>query len=419
MISVHGIERQEKEREFVPNQTDLEQAFNSFNEISLRLADSYQLLQTQVCELQKELIVSYEEKNAVARDKQKISHRMERLLELLPGGLVVLDSSGCVEQCNPAAMALLGESLPGLKWAKVISENFSPRDDDGHEISLIDGRRLSIATRSLDDGRGQLVLLTDQTETRALQSKLARQNRLGTMGKMVAYLAHQIRTPLSAAMLYAGHLEEDVLPKKQRSEFTQKLLRQLYNLEQQVSDLLIFARGESVTGKRVNVERLLQLLQHDIDASPMFDEMSIELHDQTLDVELACNPQSLVSAILNLINNALEAATADDEVMVNVTASISGERLKLVVSDNGPGVSKETLDQLLEPFFSTKSKGTGLGLAVVQAVVESLDGNLNLSSNKGEGLVVEMLLPCEKAKHNVKKHNVKNRNETKKNSHVK
>jgi two-component system sensor histidine kinase FlrB len=419
MISVHGIERQEKEREFVPNQTDLEQAFNSFNEISLRLADSYQLLQTQVCELQKELVVSYEEKNAVARDKQKISHRMERLLELLPGGLVVLDSSGCVEQCNPAAMALLGESLPGLKWAKVISENFSPRDDDGHEISLIDGRRLSIATRSLDDGRGQLVLLTDQTETRALQSKLARQNRLGTMGKMVAYLAHQIRTPLSAAMLYAGHLEEDVLPQKQRSEFTQKLLRQLHNLEQQVSDLLIFARGESVTGKRVNVDRLLQLLQHDIDASPMFDEMSIELHDQTLDVELACNPQSLVSAILNLINNALEAATADDEVMVNVTASISGERLKLVVSDNGPGVSKETLDQLLEPFFSTKSKGTGLGLAVVQAVVESLDGNLNLSSNKGEGLVVEMLLPCEKAKHNVKKHNVKKRNETKKISHVK
>lgn len=400
MISVHGIERQEKEREFVPNQTDLEQAFNSFNEISSRLADSYQLLQSQVCELQKELIVSHEEKNAASRDKQKISHRMERLLELLPGGLVVLDSSGCVEQCNPAAMALLGESLPGLKWSRVISENFSPRDDDGHEISLIDGRRLSIATRSLDHGRGQLVLLTDQTETRALQAKLARQNRLGTMGKMVAYLAHQIRTPLSAAMLYAGHLEGDMLPQVQRTEFTQKLLRQLYNLEQQVSDLLIFARGESVTGKRVSVGRLLQLLQHEIDASPMFDEMSIELFDNTSNIELCCNPQSLVSAMLNLINNALEAVVGDDEVMVTVTASMNGERLKLAVTDNGPGVSKEVLDQLLEPFFSTKSKGTGLGLAVVQAVVESLDGNLNLSSNKGEGLVVEIVLPCEKAKIN-------------------
>ena len=397
MNSIQGIERQDTECEFVPNQNDLEQAFNSFNEISSRLADSYQLLQSQVCELQKELIVSHEEKNAVSRDKQKISHRMERLLELLPGGLVVLDSRGCVEQCNPAAMSLLGESLPGSKWAQVISENFSPRDDDGHEISLIDGRRLSIATRSLDSGRGQLVLLTDQTETRALQAKVARQNRLGTMGKMVAYLAHQIRTPLSAAMLYAGHLEGEVLPPEQRAEFTGKLLRQLYNLEQQVSDLLIFARGESTTSKSISVARLLALLQHEIDASPMFDDMNIELNDHTFDVELGCNPQSLVSAILNLINNALEAAIDDEDVTVSVTAFLHGDKLNLTVSDNGPGVNKETLEQLLEPFFSTKSKGTGLGLAVVQAVVESLDGTLNLSSTEGAGLTVQMILPCKRA----------------------
>ena len=394
MNSIQGIERQDEECEFVPTQNDLEQAFNSFNEISSRLAESYQLLQSQVCDLQKELIVSHEEKNAVSRAKQKISHRMERLLELLPGGLVVLDSSGCVEQCNPAAMSLLGESLPGSRWAKVISENFSPKDDDGHEISLIDGRRLSIATSSLDDGRGQLVLLTDQTETRALQAKLARQNRLGTMGKMVAYLAHQIRTPLSAAMLYAGHLEGDILPKPQRAEFTGKLLRQLYNLEQQVSDLLIFARGESVTSKSVSVSRLLSMLQHELNASPMFDDMSIELHNDTSDVDLCCNAQSLVSALLNLINNSLEAAIADEEVVVSVTASLHGDKLRLGISDNGPGVDKETLEQLLEPFFSTKSKGTGLGLAVVQAVVESLDGNLNLSSSAGHGLEVELLLPC-------------------------
>ena len=394
MDSIQGIELQEQACEFVPTQIDLEQAFNSFNEISARLADSYQLLQSQVCELQQELIVTQKEKKAVSRDNEQISDRMERLLELLPGGLVVLDSRGCVDQCNPAAIELLGESLPGSRWSRVISENFSPRDDDGHEISLVDGRRLSIATRSLDDGRGQLVLLTDHTETRALQAKLARQNRLGTMGKMVAYLAHQIRTPLSAAMLYAGHLEGDVLPKQQRSEFTGKLLRQLYNLEQQISDLLIFARGESAASKRVTVARLLAILQHEIDASPMFDEMHIELNDNTNGLELVCNTQSLVSAILNLVNNSLEAANDEDSVQVVVTAELLGDKLNLTVSDNGPGVDKETMDQLLEPFFSTKAKGTGLGLAVVQAVVESLDGTLNLTSPNRQGLGVQMLLPC-------------------------
>src|SRR5690606_13169564 len=124
-------------------------------------------------------------------------------LDILPGGVVVLDGRGRVIEANPLALELLGEPLLGVFWREVIQRSFAPRADDGHEISLQDGRRLSLATRSLAGEPGQLILLTDLTETRRLQDELARHARLSALGRMVASLAHQIRTPLSTALLYA------------------------------------------------------------------------------------------------------------------------------------------------------------------------------------------------------------------------
>ncbi|MFX5472275.1 PAS domain-containing sensor histidine kinase, partial [Acinetobacter baumannii] len=92
--------------------------------------------------------------------------------------------------------------LVGMLWREVIARCFAPREDDGHEISLRDGRRLSIATRSLNGEPGQLILLNDLTDPRRPQEQLARHERLSALGRMVASLAHQIRTPLSAALLY-------------------------------------------------------------------------------------------------------------------------------------------------------------------------------------------------------------------------
>jgi two-component system sensor histidine kinase FlrB len=129
-------------------------------------------------------------------------------------------------------------------WRHVIARCFAPREDDGHEVSLKDGRRLSIATRSLDAEPGQLVLLNDLTETRHLQDQLARHERLSSLGRMVASLAHQIRTPLSAALLYASHLTEQALPVETQQRFAGRLKERLHELEHQVRDMLVFARGE-------------------------------------------------------------------------------------------------------------------------------------------------------------------------------
>jgi two-component system sensor histidine kinase FlrB len=235
----------------VASRQGLEQAFALFSQMSTQLTDSYGLLEARVTELKGELAVVSAQRMQELAEKERLANRLQNLLDLLPGGVIVIDGTGMVREANPAALDLLGEPLIGMLWRHVIARCFAPREDDGHEISLKDGRRLSIATRSLDAEPGQLVLLNDLTETRHLQSQLARHERLSSLGRMVASLAHQIRTPLSAAMIYASHLAEQALSVETQQRFAGRLKERLHELEHQVRDMLVFARGELPLTDRV------------------------------------------------------------------------------------------------------------------------------------------------------------------------
>ena len=129
---------------------------------------------------------------------------------------MVVDRSGCVTAANPAAQSLLGVSVIGESWHQVVATVVAPQGADGHEVRLRSGRLVSVATRCIEGADGQLILLTDQTETRKLQEALARNERLTTLGRMMAALAHQLRTPLSAATLYADHLRRQDLETTRR-----------------------------------------------------------------------------------------------------------------------------------------------------------------------------------------------------------
>lgn len=374
---------------------DLADAFQSFSEVSNQLTESYYQLQNHVVSLQQELEQESKERIKVCNDKQKIENRLDSLLDLLPGGVVVLDRSGTVEQCNPAALELLGSPLVERSWSEIIDHCFAPRADDGHEISMVDGRRLSISTRSLGSGKGQIILLTDQTETRQLQGRLARHERLSTMGKMVAYLAHQIRTPLSAAMLYGGHLCAGTLGIGKQKEFAAKLVKQLKHLEQQIKDLLIFARGEILVKQETSLEDILRDIESSTEALIYQTASSCEFASKLKDVKIHCNSESVVGAVVNLVNNAIEAC--DGSVQIQISATVEESQgipcLILSVKDDGPGICQENISKILEPFFTTKAQGTGLGLAIVQAVAKSHQGTLLLESKPGEGTLASLVLP--------------------------
>ncbi|MGS0736364.1 sensor histidine kinase [Pseudomonas sp. GG8] len=371
------------------SRTGLEQAFSRFDQMSSQLSDSYSLLEARVTELKGELAVVSAQRMQELAEKERLANRLQNLLMLLPGGVIVMDGQGVVREANPAACDLLGEPLLGMLWRQVISRCFAPREDDGHEVSLKDGRRLSIATRSLDAEPGQLVLLNDLTETRHLQGQLARHERLSSLGRMVTSLAHQIRTPLSAALIYASHLAEQELPVATQQRFAGRLKERLHELEHQVRDMLVFARGELPMTDRIAPDLLFQALQ--AAAQTHVQGLSVRWQCDSREGALLCNRDTLVGALLNLIENAVQASAGKARLKIHLYSR--DNTLRLCISDNGSGIDASALARIGEPFFTTKSTGTGLGLAVVGAVTRAHQGQLQFRSRPGRGTCAIVTLP--------------------------
>lgn len=322
------------------------------------------------------------------------------VLAVLPAGLVMLDERGQVSQANSSAVAILGEPLLHESWLSVVQRVFAPRNDDGHEVSLRDGRRVSLSISSLSGGAGQLILLQDLTETRRLQEQLARHERLSSMGKMVASLAHQLRTPLSTALLYAGHLQKDNLEPEQQKKFAARIKGRLQHMDQQIRDMLIFAKGETRMARRMQVVELIEALQEAV--QPVIEKNNLDFVWEVgcVEGELVISPDSLVGAVLNLINNAIEAISPAPTITLHLEVvddlpSLASRHLLVCVADNGPGIDTNKVQKAQEPFYTTKSQGTGLGLAIVQAVVEAHQGRFWLQTSLGKGVRAWLALPTE------------------------
>lgn len=368
---------------------ELEQSLELIARVSGRLGESQQLLQARVAELKGQLAETSAKGLQAFDEKERLASRLQSLLDLLPGGVIVIDGQGVVREANPVALELLGMPLEGTLWREVIARSFAPRRDDGHEISMKDGRRVSIATRSLNGEPGQLVLLTDMTETRRLQEQLARHERLSALGRMVASLAHQIRTPLSTALLYASHLEQGGLSAEQQQRFAGRLKDRLNELEHQVRDMLVFARGDLPLEDRLAPADLMSALH--AAAAARLEGVAVRWQCDTSGGSLLCNRDTLVGALLNLLENALQAANGVPRLKVHLYAR--GSWLYVSVSDSGVGMDAATLARLGEPFFTTRATGTGLGLAVVKSVARAHSGALSLRSRLGRGTRVTLQLP--------------------------
>jgi len=249
----------------------------------------------------------------------------------------------------------------------------------------------------MSSGPGQLILLSDLTETRLLQEQVSRAERLSSLGKMVASLAHQIRTPLSTAMLYAGHLCQPEIEPELRLECADKLLSRLTHLEHQIRDMLIFAKGETRLVEHVNISELLASLRSAAD--PILEKAGVvcRWENNVVDKHIMCNKETLVGACLNLINNSIEAAEhikgLEEPLAMQVSIGMSDAKtIKLQIKDNGPGIPSEHRSKVFEPFYTTKPQGTGLGLAVVQAVVKAHQGEFKVRSSK-KGVSASITLP--------------------------
>lgn len=313
---------------------------------------------------------------------------MDEVFAKVPAAIIVLDARGVVRRANGSAGAMLGESvLEGRKWYEIIRAAFRPRPDDGSEVSTREGRRLQVSTVPL--ARGQLVQMTDLTATRALRDQISHMERLSSLGKMAASLAHQIRTPLAAAVLYAGNLGNPHLPPAAHARFQSKLMRRLEALEAQINDVLLYARsGEQTAGVLDAVGLLSQVCD---DTAAVVGRSGVELERDlgAPPMYVLGNAAALRGALSNLVANAVEAGAR----RVRIAASQDDRQVVISVADDGPGIPEAIRAKIFEPFYTTKSHGTGLGLAVVAAVAKVHQGRVELTAQPGFPTVFQVIIP--------------------------
>ncbi|WP_373018353.1 PAS domain-containing sensor histidine kinase [Thiomicrorhabdus sp.] len=368
---------------------ELEQAFELFNETSLQLTHAYEALQQQVSDLQMQLAKS-------DREKRKVADRLSRLLNLLPAGVIVLNHKDEIVEMNPSAEVILGADAQGRNWDVVVMNAFLTRNDAG-ELITHDEKVFQYSETDLDQALGKILLIQDVTSARHLQDHVNRHQRLNSMGEMAASLAHQIRTPLASALLYVSQMNSDQLDDSKREKFVGKALHSLRHLEGLVKDMLQYAKGGKGSEQKVELRHLLELVKQTVEPQAKLSGSEV-LFDPFVPGLAVCGDQDgLVTALQNLIGNAIDVVGKEARVQVTVN-KLDDEKVDIVVSDNGPGIPAEKLEKVFEPFYTSRAKGTGLGLAVVRAIAEAHNGQAWVKSIPGYGSKFGIRLPLAEVK---------------------
>ncbi|MBP6070130.1 MAG: HAMP domain-containing histidine kinase [Candidatus Accumulibacter sp.] len=368
----------------------LAEAFRIFSQASEELAAAYSELQGQVAQLTGELAAANGALRQQYQEKAALTERLTLLLDALPAGVVVLDGSGCVLQANPAASEVLGEDIVGAGWTAIERESLLASETPGEYLA--NDRRLAVAVTPLDSAGGRIVLLHDVTETQHLKTQAERNQRLAAMGEMAAQLAHQLRTPLAAALLYAGNLENTELPPATRVSIAQKTVARLKHLEHLIQDMLMFARGEVLGRENFAVADLLVELAHTFEPLARSRGIAFLVTDGSVGTTLTGHRKSLVGALTNLLENALQAVASGGRI--DLDARRDGAFVRLSVRDNGRGMNAETAARLFDPFFTTRAEGTGLGLSIARGVARAHGGGIEVVSSPGAGAEFILTLPC-------------------------
>jgi two-component system sensor histidine kinase FlrB len=228
-------------------------------------------------------------------------------------------------------------------------------------------------------------------EKEALRESVQRRERLAAMGEMAARLAHQLRTPLATALLYAAQLGETALPAAERARFAGKTVDRLHHLERLIEDMLLFVRGASTRCETVAASELLREAFQTMEPQVVARGLLIDVRDESAGCMLRVDRQALSGALLGLLENALQASSPGGSI--RLAATVNGAELAFCVTDTGAGIAPEAQARLFEPFFTTRSGGSGLGLAIVQAVAEAHGGSIAMRSVLGAGSEFVLRLP--------------------------
>ena len=369
----------------------LESAFDNFNRVSEDLTSAYDQLENRVDSLQKELAETKNEKFHQLVEKEKLADRLSILLRTLPVGIVVLDDYGTIIENNEIANNLIGTNLIGESWNKIAKKYLAAGYSGNSEVCLKNGNRISLKIESQKRSEGKVIIINDVTEEYSYHESINRKERLESLGNMVASLAHQVRTPLSAAFLYVSSLEKRIGKQELSFQLIENVKHCLHSLEETVNDMLSYAKGEWQLSDVISIEELVSSIHNDIERE--FGNYLIDINESISvdDPKVSINYIAFWGALKNVIHNAIQASEYDAKVLIEIKTE--GKEVVFSVHDKGKGISDELKQKIFEPFFTTKAGGTGLGLAVVKSIVEAHRGTVEARDEVPQGLCIDIRIP--------------------------
>lgn len=338
----------------------------------------------------------------------------------LSSGVVVFNKSGIVRSANDSAKNILGFASPiglhardlfrGVKEVRLQSGESSEGVHallTGLECSLADGisvRRIEAdyqtpqnrgkvlgitisAVRTANEVHAAACLISDLTEITDLSRQMRLRENMASLGEMSAGIAHEFKNSLATVSGYAQMIQRAVDPERMR-EFSSKIVEQTSSLTRIVTDFLNFSRPQGFGAEKVELRSMLQESARELQLDLVLERFPMQL--QTIGDSTA-----LHQVFRNLLRNSMEAARPGVRPRVEAFGKKARDTIQIVLRDNGCGIPAEQVSKIFIPFFTTKSSGTGLGLALVHRIITEHGGTVSVSSDNS-GTTFSIALPAQK-----------------------
>ena len=362
--------------------------------VLVRMEQASSQLEAQCTSLGRRLEQVRKRLEAALEEKQRLAGLLDSVLESIEAGVILLGPEGRIMAANAAARraGAVQEGTDGSRLHPAIGglEAFPalirPEGESGPAWDLRES-----ALRLAGLGQGRLLLVQDVTRLLRLEERARRRSRLEALGRMAAEVAHEVRNPLGSLELCATLLIEDLDDRPDDRELAEQILLGVRRLSGTVHRLLSSVRGGPA---RTSVQDPCALGREIRDfvrpvARARGIALSCVLPSEALRARI--DGEGLRQALLNLLGNAFDAAGEGGRVRLELRAAHDG--LLFEVGDSGPGIPPEAREAVLEAFYSTREEGTGLGLAVVDAVATAHGGRVEIGQAPEGGALLRLCLP--------------------------
>lgn len=336
----------------------------------------------------------------------------DNLVENMPMGLVAVDPEEQIASFNQTAESMLGISAHqaiGKQLPEILPPSFQEffnrlKTESGPinrelEASYTNERRLPLEVIGTaltgEDGAalGWVILFRDLTEIRHLKKEIARSRRLASIGRLAAGVAHEIRNPLSSIKGFATYFKERYRDTPKDRQTAEIMIQEVERLDRVIGQLLEFARPVSIQRRPTPLDALVRHSLKMIEGDARQKGITLKVKNDPRINTVQIDPDKIKQVLLNLYLNALEAMEKGGDISVAFFRMETNQSIQITVSDTGPGIKPEDLPHLFDPYFTTKTSGTGLGLAVVHKIIESHKGEIRVTSRLGEGTTITLVIP--------------------------